>query len=194
MHLTPHSMRQLAVTAGVVAGLLAGVTGCGSAGPTNPTPSATAALTTAVTVPSPGPTEDQREGADRAEVDRVYREFWRVTWTLDQRPESEWTQAMASVAVDPVAARLLATARVFRQRGITAWGSVMPHPTIPAVHGANKITVTDCQDASRGGQADAKTGDKKTVGVARSPVTATLVRTSAGWRVSDTAYTGGTCR
>jgi len=60
--------------------------------------------------------------------------------------------------------------------------------------GSGRATVTDCQDASHAGQADARTGKPRSVGVARTWVDATLVLGGDGvWRVSEINYPGSRC-
>jgi len=125
----------------------------------------------------------------------AYREFWVVTDTFDQRyPEREWPRVLGRVAVDPELGLVLASTRQQRRIGIKVYGHVVPHPTVLPINGSNRVRVSDCQDASKSGQADARTGRPRTVGVPRNPVTAVLVRGTDGrWRVSSVDYPGGKC-
>ncbi len=101
---------------------------------------------------------------------------------------------LGQAAVDPALSRAVAAAEVHQREGITLYGLVVPHPTAITFSGANRASLTDCQDAHAAGQADARTGRHKTVGVARSPVQATAVRSGDGaWRISEATYTGGKC-
>ena len=136
-----------------------------------------------------------REAADRAAVEAAYRDFWVVSWTFDRHyPESQWAGVLGRVAAEPELSLILANTRMQRRHGITLYGRMVPHPTVQPINGAKRATVRDCQDAHLGGQADAKTGRPRTIGVRRNPVTAVLVRGSDGrWRVSGVTYPGGSC-
>jgi hypothetical protein len=152
---------------------------------TPPAPSASAA--------SPAATTSSRALAERAAVEAAYRRFWAVSWDVDKQPASRWRVVLAGVSVDPELTRLYAGTKAQQQAGVRLYGQVGARPTVRQVSG-NRATVSDCQDASKAGQADARTGKPKTVGVARSPVEATMVRGADGrWRVSDVRYTGGVC-
>jgi hypothetical protein len=128
-------------------------------------------------------------------VETAYRRFWLIEAVFDSRyPQSRWASVLAQVAVDPILTRLVDGAVVQHRNGVRVYGQVLPRPTIPAVNGARSVTITDCQDDSHTGQADAVTGEPRSVGIARTPVTAKLVRSADGaWRVSDVRYTGGRC-
>jgi hypothetical protein len=147
------------------------------------------------TPPAGATASADREAADRRAAEQAYRQFWQVSWTFDQHyAQNQWRDVLGAVAVDPELSLLLSGAQRQRQHGITLYGAVIPHPTVPPVNGKNTATVRDCQDASHSGQADAKTGKAHTVGVARNPVVATLARGEDGrWRVSQIRYPGGRC-
>jgi len=115
--------------------------------------------------------------------------------TFDQRyPEEEWPRALSRVAVDPELTLVLASTRQQRRIGIKVYGYVIPRPIVLPINGSDRAQVTDCQDSSKSGQADAKTGRPRTVGVPRNPVTAVLVRGADGrWRVSSIKHPGGSC-
>jgi hypothetical protein len=101
---------------------------------------------------------------------------------------------LGRVAVDPQLSLVLANTKTQKRIGIRIYGHVIPHPTVAPVNGANTATVRDCQDASKSGQLDAKTGKPRTVGVARNPVAAVLRRGPGGqWRVASISYPTGTC-
>jgi hypothetical protein len=134
-------------------------------------------------------------GQDRAAVLAAYQEFWRVGRTFDRDyPPAQWRAVLSQVATDPVLSRAVSGAQLQRQNGTVLYGQVIPHPTVTSLDPAGQARVSDCQDASHAGQADAKTGKPKTVGVAHSPVRAILLRGTDGrWRVSDVEYVGGRC-
>jgi hypothetical protein len=154
-------------------------TGTGSAGTSRTTDPPTS---------SPAPATDEREA-----VETAYRRFWAVSWDVDKQPAARWRAVLATVAADPELTRLYAGTKAQQQAGIRLYGQVRARPTVRRVAGS-RATVADCQDASQAGQADARTGKPKTVGVARSPVEAAMLRGADGvWRVSDVRYTGGSC-
>ena len=135
------------------------------------------------------------EEADRRAVDAVYRRFWVLEASFDSRyPAARWRAVLSAVAADPVLTRLLDGAAAQQRQGIRIYGQAVPRPAIPAIGGRAAVRVADCQDDSRTGQADARTGRPRSVGVARTPVVAVVVRGQDGrWRVSDVHYVGGRC-
>lgn len=135
---------------------------------------------------------DTRTGPQAA-VEAAYKEYWRVEQVVMQLPESEWSAHIHEVAAGAQADRVLDGLRSLREQSLTVYGSMMPRVSRVDVSG-DQATVQDCQDSSHGGQADAATGKPKTVGVPRSPVTATLMRGADGrWRVTGVSYPEGTC-
>lgn len=79
-----------------------------------------------------------------------------------------------------------------RSRGITLYGQIQPRISDVRIEGERAV-VTDCQDASHSGQADAS-GQPRTVGLARNPVSGTLHRGTDGeWRMARIDYPGGSC-
>jgi len=159
-----------------------------AAGPQPTTRSSGASPTSAAaSAPSTAPVDE------RAAVEAAYRRFWAVSWDVDKQPTSRWRAVLATVSVDPILTRLYAGTKAHQQAGIRLYGQVRARPTVRRVTGS-RATVGDCQDASQAGQADARTGKPETVGVARSPVEATMLRGADGrWRVSDVRYMGGSC-
>lgn len=130
---------------------------------------------------------------ERAAVEADYRRFWSVSWNVDKQPPARWRPVLAGVSVDPVLTRLLAGTKAQREAGIRLYGQVVARPAVTRI-AQGRAEIKDCQDASNAGQADAASGKRRTVGVARTPVTAFLVRGSDGvWRVSDVRYPGGSC-
>ncbi|GAA2779271.1 hypothetical protein [Crossiella cryophila] len=124
----------------------------------------------------------------------AYQEFWQVAGTIDKQPESEWQSRMSTVAADPQLRRTVQGLGLLREQAVVLYGSTTARITSVELDG-DRATVQDCQDGSKAGQADAKTGKPKTVGVERNPVTATMQRGTDGrWRVSDVVFGGGACR
>jgi hypothetical protein len=171
----------------ILAGVLAGCEESSGAGGTASRPSTASARPSA-------PSGTRSELADRAAVEAAYRRFWSVSDTFERSQVSAWRGLLAQVAVDPQLGLILASAREQRRNSLIIYGHVVPRPTVLPIDGADRARVTDCQDASKSGQADLKTGRPRTVGIPRNPVTAVLVRGADGrWRVSSISYPGGTC-
>jgi len=153
------------------------------------------ATQTSGTAPRTGPPGRSPSGGngEQAAVEAAYRRFWAVSWRLDAYPEPRWRQVLSTVAADPELTRVLEGTRAQKRTGVTRYGQVTPRPAVVAVTGAT-ARVRDCQGADRSGQADARTGRRVTVGVARNPLNGLLTRGSDGrWRVSDIRYPGGRC-
>lgn len=170
----------------VAAVLLAALTGCDTAdGGSNANPDLTAPTVTTATT---------SEIADRDAVVAAYDEYWVQTHEVPHQPLSTWRKAMAEVAVDPQLKTVLQGMRFARDVGITSYGSVTSRVSEVAVNG-KVATVVDCQDASNSGKADLKTGEKRTVGVARNSVRARLERdpTDGTWKVAQITFPGGDC-
>jgi len=164
--------------------------GCDQA--TQPTPPAQASNTSPGSG-SPSGTPSPTGTDQRAGVEAAYRRFWAVSWSLDSHPEAQWRQVMSAVAADPELTRVLEGTRAQKRNGITRYGEVAPRPTVVSITGAT-ARVRDCQGADRSGQADARTGRRMTVGIARNPVNGSLVRgADSRWRVTDVRYPGGRC-
>lgn len=106
---------------------------------------------------------------------------------------AQWHDQLAEVAAEPQLSRMVDNLKALQSRSLTVYGSPEDHVTKIDVVG-NSATVQDCQDASATGQADAKTGDRKTVGIPHSPVVARMQHGTDGkWRVAEISYPGGTC-
>jgi hypothetical protein len=182
---------RLAVAVATVVAVVA-IAGCHGSSDTAGQP---APATVSSSAPAPVTPTGRSETADRAAVEAAYRRFWQLSRTFDQRyPPRRWRQVLAAVAVDPELGLILANAELQRRNGILLYGQVIPRPAVAPVHGGDRATVLDCEDASHAGQADARTGQRKTVGVARNPVVAVLLRGRDGaWRVSSVRFPGGRC-
>jgi hypothetical protein len=146
-------------------------------------------------LPPRQPTSDTSSTAvaPDAAIRAAYDEYWRVEHTVLQLPESQWPATIGKVAAEPQLSRVVDGLRSLRSQSITLYGSVTSRVSSVDIAGS-RATLRDCQDASKAGQADATSGKPKTVGVARSPIEATLERgTDGSWRVTGVTYPGGTC-
>ena len=132
--------------------------------------------------------------ADPVAVETAYRQFLAVAVSFVRSPESQWRTTLGRVAVDPQLSYAIAVSRMQRRNGITLYGQTSPRAPKVSFTGTQKATVRDCADFSHTGQADARTGRPRTVGVARTPLLVTLLRGGDGrWRVSQVEFPGGRC-
>jgi hypothetical protein len=132
-----------------------------------------------------------REAADRRAAEAAWAQFWAVYETFESKiPESRWDSTIAQIAVDPIRAQILKAARADRIIGAVTYGHVVPHPYWrAAINGKPAAVMGDCMDQSHYGSMIAKTGQKRSVGVAHDNLRATLVRGSGGrWRVKQIEY------
>lgn len=130
---------------------------------------------------------------EREAVADAYTRFWPRLHEAAGAAEPRWAELMTEVATDPQLDRTLTGLRQQRAQSRTLYGAEAARITNIDVLG-DRATVTDCQDTSNAGQADANTGDRKTVGIARNPVSATLIRgPDQRWRLSEISYPGGIC-
>ena len=133
--------------------------------------------------------------AGQVAVENAYRAFWPVITTFQNSPESQWQTVLGRVAVDPQLSFAIATTRQQRRTGITVYGRTVPRaPKVTLAAGGKSATVRDCADFSRTGLANAETKKPRTVGVARTPISAVLLLGSdRRWRISRVTFLGGSC-
>lgn len=163
----------------------------GCAGEGAPT-SSTAPTLSAPTQVSSALTPSGQE--QRQAVEAAYTQFWPRSLAVPNSPEDAWREEMAALAVDPQLTTTLEAMRRNKLVGVKPYGDVTTRINSVDVRG-DRATVQDCQDGSRSGQADATTGDRKTVGSPRIPIHAQMVRdtTDGRWKVSQLDYPGGPC-
>ncbi|WP_157357441.1 hypothetical protein [Amycolatopsis nigrescens] len=148
-----------------------------------------------LSAPSQAPAAPSSSGQDeRQAVEAAYTQFWPRSLAIPTTPEDTWRDAMAAIAADPQFSTTLEAMHRNKQVGVKPYGDVTTRISQVEVRG-DQATVIDCQDGSRSGQADATTGDRKTVGSPEIPIHAQLARDGAGgqWKVSQLAYPGGPC-
>lgn len=165
------------------------VAGCSSGDAPAPTSSPT------LSAPSQAPSAPSTSGQDqRQAVEATYAQFWPRSLAIPNTPEDTWRNAMAAIAVDPQLSTTLEAMHRNKQVGVKPYGDVTTRISHVEVRG-DRATVIDCQDGSRSGQADAATGDRKTVGSPQIPIHAQLARDAADgqWKVSQLEYPGGPC-
>lgn len=145
-------------------------------------------------VPSrPSPTSGPHPGHAEA-VEAAYEQYWTYLHELDKKPVGTWRDQLARVAADPQLSATLSAMRYQRDIGESAYGHVTARIEMVEISG-RKARVSDCQDASRSGLQDTKSGRKKNRGIARNPVRADLRQSASDgrWRVVKISYPGGEC-
>jgi hypothetical protein len=160
--------------------LLGGLsTACSGIGPAEPT--------------TTSPSRTSAEADVRSTITQAYVNFWAVGNKAIHDDPATWRTELTVVAADPQLSLMLDNLNRLHSQSKTVYGATQERVTRIDVDGA-KATVSDCQDASGTGQADAVTGQRKTVGVPRSPVSGRLERGPDGkWRVAEISYPGGEC-
>lgn len=188
-----HSDRAAAAVAVTAMLLLAACTGGSSSGgpSTSGAPSSSSATASASTITSSSPTSSSdREAADRLAVEQAWAKYWAVHQSLLGMPSSGWPDAVDAVAVDPTRAQVLSEAALFTKSGLRFYGQVVSHLYWQSpIGGKSTAVMGDCGDYSKYGTLYVKSGDKRTVGVARNNTRVTLVKGSDGsWRVQKIEY------
>lgn len=148
-----------------------------------------------LSAPSQVPSAPSASGQDqRQAVEAAYTQFWPRSLAIPNTPEDTWRNAMSAIAVDPQLSTTLEAMRRNKQVGVKPYGDVTTRISHVEVRG-DRATVIDCQDGSRSGQADAVTGDRKTVGSPQIPIRAQMARDAVDgqWKVSKLEYPGGPC-
>jgi hypothetical protein len=170
------------------------VVSCTGSSPSAAGPTGTDPAVTGTSSPTTPASPSSTAAADRAAVEAAYRGFWPVVATFAESPESQWRAVLGRVAVDPQLSFAIAVTRTQRGNGITVYGQATPRAPKATLSGGQRAVVRDCADFSRTGQADARTGHPRTVGVARTPLSVTLLKGAGGrWRVSQVTFLGGRC-
>ena len=130
------------------------------------------------------------EAADRAAVEAQWVKSWDVYLAIATTPAADREALAATVAVDPIKAKMLEAGTQFDAQGLQTYGTLGHRISWPQpINGAPTAVIDDCQDASQTGSMKTATGDKATVGVPRDHYQGSLVRGDDGiWRVAQVFY------
>lgn len=113
--------------------------------------------------------------------------------TVSRQPPDSWRRSLTAVAAEPLLSELLDGLTEQHRKGLLDYGSITVNPRIVRAEG-QRVSIVDCQDASRSGTLDPDTGIAKGVGSARTPVAAVLDRGADGrWRLTEARYLEGSC-
>lgn len=113
--------------------------------------------------------------------------FWGIYPEMVRIPEGERAARLATVAVDPLAARLLDAAARFTNEGLDYFGAPVLNPFwAEPVDGQGFAILRDCQDQRNYGSLYSNSGEKRTAGTDRYNVRAEFSRGNDGqWRVRE---------
>jgi hypothetical protein len=148
----------------------------------------------AVASPSPTAGTDSTlpsgEAVDRAAVESQWIKSWDVLLAIGRTPAADREALAASVAVDPIKAKMLEAGTQFDSQGLQTYGTLGHRISWPqSINGAPTAVIDDCQDRSQAGSMKTATGDKVTVGVPRDHYQGNLVKGDDGvWRVAEVYY------
>jgi hypothetical protein len=127
-------------------------------------------------------------------VQAAYRAFWPVVATFTDGPQPRWRNTLAVVAADPQLSFAVAAALQQRRIGLTTYGQTTPGTPRVQLDSPRHASLRDCADFSHTGQSEIKTGYKRTVGVARTPLSVVAVKGGdERWRISQVTFLGGKC-
>ena len=165
---------------------------CGGSPPKSNGPATSPAAVPTSSFAAPGSTGSAT--AEPAAAEAAYRDFWPVLATFAREPEARWRSVLGRVAAEPQIGLTIALTLQQKRNGIGVYGQPTPRAPKATISSARGATVRDCADFSRTGQVDVRTGQRRTVGVARNPVVVVLSKGGDGrWRVVEVTYPGGRC-
>jgi hypothetical protein len=174
----------------LVAAVAVAITGCSSSSSklADPLPSRTSVSPSSASV-TPSPTS----AADAALAQ--YRAFWAALTPASKAPASERRAMLAPYAADPELTSLLNGIARDRDSGRVYYGTPVLRPKITTLSTARRLAViNDCQDASRTGDKDLKSGRLLTKGTPATPVVSTLHLLNDGtWRVVFVSFPKQSC-
>ena len=147
--------------------------------------------------PTTSPTPTVTATATRSVQDAIltqYRAFWAKLTPISRMPAADRRAALAMFTVDPELKSLLAGMAATDAKGQVFYGADLPRAASASVSpDGSRAVVDDCQDSSRAGNADRRSGQKLTVGVARNHVVTTMSRSGDVWKVYFVSHTKTPC-
>ena len=123
-----------------------------------------------------------------------YRAFWAQLTPISRMPAPNRRAALAKFTVDPELKSLLAGMAATDAKKQVFYGADISRATNASVSPDGKrAVIDDCQDSSHSGNADTRTGQHLTVGVARNHVVVTMTQASGVWKVYFVSHTKTPC-
>ena len=150
-----------------------------------------------VAVPQTSTTPASLATTPPTENDQVltsYRAFWAHLTAASRAPAGARQAILAKYAADPELSSLLRGMAQGDRNGTVFYGQDIPRPRVVSLSSQQGLAVIrDCQNSSRAGNADRKTGRRLTVGVSRHLVISTMNRVDGQWRVASVSYKTSRC-
>jgi hypothetical protein len=155
----------------------------------SPVPVSSPAASTTAAAATDGGLSAQ-ETADRAAVEAQWVKSWDVLLGIARTPAPDREALAATVAVDPIKAKMLEAATALDSQSLDTYGALGHRISWPQpINGGTNAVIDDCQDRSQAGSLNTATGDKVTVGVPRDHYQGSLVKGDDGiWRVAQVYY------
>jgi hypothetical protein len=131
--------------------------------------------------------------ADEQAMLGQYQQFWQVSGSpLNDVPVNQLRETLSPYAVDPQLSILVGNVESQRAKDIGTYGDVTVRPAVVSMDGAT-AKIRDCQDTSKSGQLELKSGRKLTVGVNGSLVNVTMRLVGQTWKVSVVDFASQRC-
>ncbi|WP_203883445.1 hypothetical protein [Planotetraspora kaengkrachanensis] len=123
----------------------------------------------------------------------VYRDLYPAGQRAEQTPPEERRAILEDVATQPLLDRMLRGIAALRVTRRVTWGTPVIHAFDVEIKD-DRATLHDCQDGTKSGQADDKTGERLTHGKSGTHLIATLQTGEDGvWRVSKVEQVKAPC-
>ncbi|MFC0554904.1 hypothetical protein ACFFHJ_28800 [Planotetraspora thailandica] len=128
-----------------------------------------------------------------ATVVAAYRDLYPAGQRAEHAPPEERRAILDDVATQPLLDRMLRGIAALRVTGRVTWGAPVIHAFEVRIE-EDRATLHDCQDGSKAGQADDKTGKHLTRGSTGTHLIANLSKgTDGAWRISKVEQVDEPC-
>jgi hypothetical protein len=143
------------------------------------------------TVAPPSPSRSPL--SDQDAITSAYRNLYVVGQRAEQASPEQRRSVLATVATQPLLDRMLRGIAALQATGRATWGMPVHHTFDVKING-DKATLHDCQDATKTGQADAKTGRRLTHGMTGTHLVVSFRKGKDGaWRASTLEQVDDSC-
>jgi hypothetical protein len=178
--------------AALVAASHIGLGACGSPAPGASQPPGPSSPAATVTLPSSPTVNPSGQSPAQTVVLDHYRSFFRALPRASRLDEEPQIALLRQYLTGPALAEVAGTLAAQRAHGKVLYGEPVLRPDPVVLRGA-VATIRDCQDSSRAGVQDAKTGHKDTVGVPRTLLVTTLKHVDGTWKIASIDFRGPKC-
>lgn len=122
---------------------------------------------------------------DETAVIAAYKGFFETLLKLGEATDStEVRQMLAPYGAGPAVERVVTLIESLRANNKTPGGAVVFSDVVVELNG-DQATATECRDATTELIVDAGTNEPMSMGAASNAITATLTKSTVGWRVAD---------